>query len=73
MKQSSALVEHFQLGPFTMPRILNGLWQVASSKWGPPASREEQRKALLRLAEAGLTGADMADHYVSPSLPVDRL
>ena len=56
-------IETFQLGPFQMPRLFNGLWQVSSPSWGP-AGGAAQEGALLAAARWGLTAADMADHYV---------
>ncbi|KAI1451547.1 aldo/keto reductase [Annulohypoxylon moriforme] len=55
-------VETFQLGPFRMPRLFNGLWQVSSPSWGSAGGRM-QEKALLEAVRSGLTAADMADHY----------
>ncbi|KAI1208584.1 aldo/keto reductase [Annulohypoxylon truncatum] len=55
-------VETFQLGPFRVPRLFNGLWQVSSPSWGS-AGGATQERALLRAVGCGLTAADMADHY----------
>ncbi|KAI1411044.1 aldo/keto reductase [Hypoxylon sp. FL1857] len=55
-------VETFRLGPFEVPRLFNGLWQLSSPSWGS-GTAEDQESALRRLAESGLTAADMADHY----------
>ncbi|KAI7412573.1 hypothetical protein KC336_g11662 [Hortaea werneckii] len=52
----------FKLGPINAPRLLNGLWQLSSPAWGSSTS-EHQEQALAQLVEAGLTMADMADHY----------
>lgn len=52
------------MGPFEMPRLFNGLWQISSPAWGS-GSAEAQEAALTQLVvEAGLSAADMADHYV---------
>ncbi|KAI1355526.1 putative aryl-alcohol dehydrogenase [Xylaria sp. FL0043] len=54
--------ETFALGPFTVPRLFNGFWQLSSPAWGA-ASSESQDAALVQLLRASLTAADMADHY----------
>lgn len=28
------MMETFQLGPFTVPRLFVGLWQLSSNAWG---------------------------------------
>ena len=56
-------LETFAIGPYNMPRLFNGFWQLSSPAWGS-GSATEQENALLRLVEAGLVAADMADHYV---------
>lgn len=64
--QGGAAVETFRVGPFEMPRLFNGLWQLSSPAWGS-GSAEAQEAALTQLVvEAGLSAADMADHYVWP-------
>lgn len=60
---SSSHVETVKLGQLQFPRLLNGFWQLSSPAWGS-ASAESQDEALKALIEAGLTAADMADHYV---------
>ncbi|KAK0391648.1 hypothetical protein NLU13_1147 [Sarocladium strictum] len=59
---SSSHVETVKLGQLQFPRLLNGFWQLSSPAWGS-ASAESQDEALKALVEAGLTAADMADHY----------
>ncbi|TKA26809.1 hypothetical protein B0A50_04255 [Salinomyces thailandicus] len=55
-------IETFKLGPHSMPRLFNGLWQLSSPAWGS-GTNEAQEQALAQLLESGLTTADMADHY----------
>ncbi|KAI0011457.1 aldo/keto reductase [Xylariaceae sp. FL0662B] len=55
-------VETFRLGPFEMPRLFNGLWQLSSASWGSGTAKN-QEKALTHSIESGLSTADMADHY----------
>ncbi|RMZ09133.1 hypothetical protein D0864_01570 [Hortaea werneckii] len=62
LSEHSKKVETFKLGPINAPRLLNGLWQLSSPAWGSSTS-EQQEQALAQLVEAGLTMADMADHY----------
>jgi hypothetical protein len=56
-------LESFALGPFRVPRLFNGFWQLSSHAWGS-GSASSQDKALARLIQAGFTASDMADHYV---------
>lgn len=60
---TSSNLEYFQLGISKLPRIFTGLWQVSSAAWGS-GSMSKQQEALIRLKDAGLVAADMADHYV---------
>ncbi|KAI1323294.1 aldo/keto reductase [Xylariaceae sp. FL0255] len=62
MDAAVSSVEHFQLGPFTMPRLFNGLWQLSSPAWGS-GTAEKQEIALTGLVQAGFVATDMADHY----------
>ncbi|KAI1115653.1 putative aryl-alcohol dehydrogenase [Nemania sp. NC0429] len=54
--------ETFALGPFQLPRLFNGFWQLSSPAWGA-GSADSQDAALGQLIRAGFTAADMADHY----------
>ena len=36
----SAKFETFEMGPFTVPRIWNGLWQLSSNAWGTTSSSQ---------------------------------
>jgi len=54
--------ETFQLGPFVVPRIWTGLWQLSSNAWGS-ASASKIRLGMSRHVELGYTAFDMADHY----------
>ncbi|KAI8629593.1 putative aryl-alcohol dehydrogenase [Xylariaceae sp. FL1651] len=54
--------ETFALGPFQVPRLFNGLWQLSSPAWGA-GSADKQDAALMQLLRNGFTAADMADHY----------
>ncbi|KAJ3570731.1 hypothetical protein NPX13_g5633 [Xylaria arbuscula] len=56
------VAETFVLGPFHIPRLFNGFWQLSSPAWGA-ASSNSQDAALTQLLHSGLTAADMADHY----------
>lgn len=56
-------VETFTLGNRQLPRLFNGLWQLSSPAFGVGNSDQQQQK-LIKLVEAGLVAADMADHYV---------
>ncbi|KAI0437555.1 putative aryl-alcohol dehydrogenase [Xylaria telfairii] len=58
----SQAAETFSLGPFQVPRLFNGFWQLSSPAWGA-ASSDAQDSALSQLLRAGFTAADMADHY----------
>lgn len=54
--------ETFSLGPFQVPRLFNGFWQLSSPAWGA-GSADSQDAALAQLLQAGFTAMDMADHY----------
>lgn len=55
-------VETFRLGDRALPRLFNGLWQMASPEWGS-SSAEQQEQALIALVESAFTAFDMSDHY----------
>ncbi|MFN8573706.1 MAG: aldo/keto reductase [Gemmatimonadaceae bacterium] len=60
-------VEHCDIAPgVTLPRILNGLWQVADlERDGRQINLDHAASAMQPYVDAGLTGFDMADHYGS--------
>ena len=47
-------LETFQLGPFTVPRLFNGLWQLSSNAWGS-APGPRIRRHMAQYAEKGYT------------------
>ncbi|KAJ7479521.1 Aldo keto reductase [Mycena latifolia] len=55
----------FKLGPFTVPRLWTGLWQLSSNAWGT-ASVPKIREAMGRHVALGQTA--FADHYGSAEL-----
>ncbi|TFK64864.1 Aldo/keto reductase [Pluteus cervinus] len=57
--------ESFRLGPFTVPRIWTGLWQLSSNAWGS-ASVPKVRQGMARHVELGYTA--FADHYGSAEI-----
>ncbi|KAI0730180.1 Aldo/keto reductase [Fomitopsis betulina] len=57
----------FQLGPFRVPRLFTGLWQLSSNAWGS-ASTPKIRGQMAQYADAGYTAFDMADHYGSAEI-----
>ncbi|KAJ4152812.1 hypothetical protein LMH87_009332 [Akanthomyces muscarius] len=59
---TSSEVETFRIGERELPRLFNGLWQMASPEWGS-SSAEQQEQALATLVESGFTAFDMSDHY----------
>lgn len=59
---SSSTVETFMVGTRQLPRLFNGLWQMASPDWGS-SSAAMQETALAALVGSGLTAFDMSDHY----------
>jgi hypothetical protein len=46
--------ETFELGPFVVPRIWTGLWQLSSNAWGS-ASASKIRLGMSRHVELGYT------------------
>lgn len=59
---TTSRVETFTVGERELPRLFNGLWQMASPEWGS-SSAEQQEQALATLVESGFTAFDMSDHY----------
>ncbi|KAJ1301820.1 hypothetical protein OPQ81_009048 [Rhizoctonia solani] len=55
-------LEYTQLGPFKVPRIFNGLWQLSSDAWGV-TDAERTREEMARYVDSGLYAFDMADQY----------
>ncbi|KAI0536077.1 putative aryl-alcohol dehydrogenase [Xylaria digitata] len=49
--------ETFPLGPFQLPLLFNGLWQLSSSAWGA-GSASSQDAALAQLLETGMAASD---------------
>ncbi|PPQ74935.1 hypothetical protein CVT24_002969 [Panaeolus cyanescens] len=56
----SSTCETFDLGPFVVPRVWTGLWQLSSNAWGS-ASVPKIRKGMRRYVDQGYTA--FADHY----------
>lgn len=58
-------IEHTELAPgVSIPRILNGAWQLAAGhRPGEARGADDTVRGLLRRAEAGLTTFDCADIY----------
>ncbi|KAH7909488.1 NADP-dependent oxidoreductase domain-containing protein [Hygrophoropsis aurantiaca] len=59
--------ETFQLGPFTVPRLWTGLWQLSSNAWGS-ASAAKIRQGMARHAEMGYNAFGTPDHYGSAEI-----
>ncbi|KAG2754094.1 Aldo keto reductase [Suillus brevipes Sb2] len=57
--------ETFPLGPFTVPRVWVGLWQLSSNAWGS-ASAAKVRQAMARHINMGYNA--FADHYGSAEI-----
>ena len=47
-------IETFQLGPFVVPRLFAGLWQLSSPAWGS-ATRSEMLRQFQKHVDAGFT------------------
>lgn len=60
-------LESFPLGPFRVPRLWNGLWQLSSNAWGS-APIVKVRAQMSQYVEQGYTAFDMADHYGSSEI-----
>ncbi|PGH29439.1 hypothetical protein GX50_07819 [[Emmonsia] crescens] len=59
---NASAIEYFQLGPFVIPRLFIGLWQLSSPAWGS-ASKSKMLSQFQKHVDAGFTAFDMADHY----------
>ncbi|KAH0580270.1 hypothetical protein H2248_001785 [Termitomyces sp. 'cryptogamus'] len=55
---STLTVETFRLGPFLVPRIWTGLWQLSSNAWGT-APVSKIRQEMAKHVERGYTAFDM--------------
>lgn len=51
-------LESFSLGPITVPRLWNGLWQLSSNAWGS-APANKIRRHMAQYAEQGYTAFGM--------------
>ncbi|TFK96464.1 NADP-dependent oxidoreductase domain-containing protein [Pterulicium gracile] len=58
-------VETFKMGPFVVPRIWTGLWQLSGNAWGS-APVPKIRQGMAKHVEAGYTA--FADHYGSAEI-----
>jgi hypothetical protein len=47
--QSPTNIELFRLGPFTVPRIWLGLWQLSSNAWGTASTAKIRQGAISML------------------------
>ncbi|KAI6030084.1 NADP-dependent oxidoreductase domain-containing protein [Pisolithus marmoratus] len=65
MSHSKSSLETFQLGPFIVPRIWVGLWQLSSNAWGS-APAAKIRQGMARHVELGYNA--FADHYGSAEI-----
>ncbi|KAF8339379.1 NADP-dependent oxidoreductase domain-containing protein [Amanita rubescens] len=65
MSSQPANFETFEMGPFTVPRIWNGLWQLSSNAW-ESASSPAIRAAMRRYSNVGYIA--YADHYGSAEI-----
>ncbi|TFK50657.1 Aldo/keto reductase [Heliocybe sulcata] len=61
------MIETFELGPFTVPRLWTGLWQLSSNAWGT-APAPKIRREMARHVDLGYIAFDMADHYGSAEI-----
>ncbi|KAI5117816.1 hypothetical protein M0805_004946 [Coniferiporia weirii] len=65
MTNQQTKMDTFELGPFTVPRLFVGLWQLSSNAWGTaPVSRI--RAEMKRHVDEGYTA--FADHYGSAEI-----
>jgi hypothetical protein len=63
--------ETFPLGPFTVPRVWVGLWQLSSNAWGS-ASAAKVRQAMARHINMGYNafGESRISSHVSHFPPI---
>ncbi|KAF8631502.1 hypothetical protein AX15_002366 [Amanita polypyramis BW_CC] len=69
MAPSPVNFETFELGPFTVPRIWTGLWQLSSNAWGT-ATTAQIRAAMEKYSNVGFIA--YADHYGSAEILFGR-
>ncbi|KAH6894038.1 aldo/keto reductase [Coprinopsis sp. MPI-PUGE-AT-0042] len=58
-------LETFRLGPFIVPRLWVGLWQLSSNAWGS-VSAAKVRQGMARHVDSGFVA--FADHYGSAEI-----
>jgi hypothetical protein len=58
----TSVIETFQLGDTSLPRLFSGLWQLSSPSWGV-APQSKIVKQFAQYVDTGFTAFDMADHY----------
>lgn len=51
---NASAIEYFQLGPFVIPRLFIGLWQLSSPAWGS-ASKSKMLSQFQKHVDAGFT------------------
>ncbi|CAE6451626.1 unnamed protein product [Rhizoctonia solani] len=58
MAEPNTCLETTTLGPFTVPRLWTGLWQLSSPAWGTAPSGRIKREMARHVSE-GYTAFDM--------------
>ncbi|OCH86244.1 Aldo/keto reductase [Obba rivulosa] len=67
MSATESMPETTELGPFIVPRIWTGLWQLSGNAWGS-APAAKIRFDMAKYVDQGFTAFDMADHYGSSEI-----
>ncbi|KAI0685209.1 Aldo/keto reductase [Cytidiella melzeri] len=63
-------LETFKLGPYVVPRLWNGLWQLSSNAWGSAPSSKIRRHMAQYVSQGYIA---FADHYGSAELLFGQL
>jgi len=61
MSTAEGILETTALGPFTVPRIWTGLWQLSGNAWGS-APVVKIRSDMVKYVNQGFTAFDMVSH-----------
>ncbi|EMD32714.1 hypothetical protein CERSUDRAFT_126533 [Gelatoporia subvermispora B] len=67
MSTTGEIPKTTSLGPFVVPRIWTGLWQLSGNAWGS-APAAKIRSDIVKYVDSGFTAFGIADHYGSSEI-----
>ncbi|KAF7790384.1 hypothetical protein EIP86_001339 [Pleurotus ostreatoroseus] len=72
MASKPDIMETFKLGPFIVPRIFNGLWQLSSNAWGSASSYKIRQQMAEYSAQGFIAFGEYVLYSANPSADSDR-